>query len=141
HGLINRVAKTHTDDLRVSLDVERSEGRLDEFEACAPVIGRKGRPVSVEGEGVRGVYHRKGAARLAVAEPEGVSVACQVVVDEGANPTDLSDQWRQVVVDLHRGMKWIPVRHAHIQQAVASLIPGPQFRIDALNPSILLQEL
>src|SRR5580765_3529286 len=52
HGFVNRVAKAHTDDLRVGLNVERSEGRLDEFEAGAPVVGRKGRSVSIEGEGV-----------------------------------------------------------------------------------------
>ena len=33
-------------------------------------------------------------------------------------------------------MKRIPVRHAHIEHAVASLIPGPEFRIHALDPAI-----
>jgi hypothetical protein len=38
-------------------------------------------------------------------------------------------------------MKRMFVRHAHMQQAVASLIAGPQFRVHALDPVILLQQL
>ena len=119
HGLINRLAEAHADDLCVGLDVQRTEGRFDEFEVVAPVVRRKGRPVSVEGKGVGGVHDWKGAARLAVAEAERISVARQVVVGQGADPTNFSDQRRLVVVDLHRGMKRMPVCHAHIQHAVA----------------------
>ena len=101
HGLINRLAEAHADDLRVGLDVQRTEGRFDQFEVVAPVVGRKGRPVSVEGEGIGGIHDRKGAARMAVAEAERISMACQVVVGQRADPTDFSNQRRLVVVDLH----------------------------------------
>ncbi len=141
HGLINRVAQAHADDLRVGVDVQRTEGRLDEFEVEAPVVRRKGRPVPVEGEGIGGVHDRKGAARMAVTESEWVSVACQVVVGQRADPTDFSDQRRLVIVDLHRGMKRIPVRHAHMQHAVALLVARSQFRVHTLDPAVLLQEL
>ena len=124
-GLINRVAEAHANDLRVGLDVQRSEGSLDESETIAPVVRRKGCPVLVEGEGVGGVQDRIGAARLAVAELERVSMARQVVVGQGADPTDFSDQRRLVIVDLHRGVKRIPVCHAHMQHAVAPLVAWP----------------
>ena len=38
-------------------------------------------------------------------------------------------------------MKWLPVRHAHVQYAVTTLVARPQFGVHALDSFILLQEL
>src|ERR1043165_6820376 len=141
HGFIDWMAKTHADDLRVRFDVQWPKRRLDQSECVVPVVWRKGGSVSVEGEGIGSVHNRIGAARLAIAEAKRVPTPCQVVVDQGSDPTDFSNQRRLIVVDLHRGVKRLFVRHTYFQEAFTLLIAGPQLSVDTLDPSILLQNL
>ncbi len=62
-------------------------------------------------------------------------------MDERADPANLSNQRGLIVAHIEQCVKRVSVRHTHIQHALATLIAGSEFRINAFDPAILLQEL
>src|SRR5574337_619087 len=62
HRPIDRVAETYADDFGVCIEVEWFERFFDQFEVVAPIVRHEDRPVSVEGEGIRSINNRMGAA-------------------------------------------------------------------------------
>src|SRR6188474_1796293 len=141
HRFVDRLTEAHADDFGIRLDVEWSEGFLDQLEVVAPIVGRKGCAIAIEWQRIGGIHNWKRPAGHSIAEAQRIAVAGQVVVHQCAHAFELTDQRGLIVVHFHDGMKRLLVLDTDIQLALARCVARFELGIDSLDPPILLKDL